>query len=220
MLVFLRVENVFETDNAKNNDTINATKKIVGEVDLLEFLDSRGGSLVTNVPQLDVEDLTSWKDRFLVYLDGLEPFLLEILENGPFVPNLLHPHLKTFYLNLKSTGLVKETYTRLRILLNELENKDVKSAQAEVNATFFNSLPKKRLSMNQTQRAKNSIKNDNLATLFGKYNYEEELIDQMYESKTKRFTIQISTSKPLISNTYVHDSDSDVEDDTRRSNEF
>ncbi|GJX09599.1 hypothetical protein Tco_0199458 [Tanacetum coccineum] len=70
---------------------------------------------------------------------------------------------------------VKETYTGQEILLNELENKDVKIAQAEVNVTFVNNLPKKWLSMNQTQRANNSIKNDRLTTLFGKYNYEEEL---------------------------------------------
>ncbi|GKD21851.1 retrovirus-related pol polyprotein from transposon TNT 1-94 [Tanacetum coccineum] len=115
---------------------------------------------------------------------------------------------------------VKETYTRLKILLNELENKDVKIPQAEVNATFVNNLPKKWLSMNQTQRANNSIKNDSLATLFGKYNYEEELIDQIYESETKRFTIQSSTSKALISNTCSQDSDSDVEEDTKSSSEF
>ncbi|GKD80683.1 hypothetical protein Tco_1347522 [Tanacetum coccineum] len=74
--------------------------------------------------------------------------------------------------------------------------------------------------MNQTQRANNSIKNERLPTLFGTYNYEEELIDQIYESETKRFTIQSSTSKALISNTCSQDSDSDVEEDTRSSSEF
>ncbi|GKC53994.1 hypothetical protein Tco_1076739 [Tanacetum coccineum] len=108
---------------------------------------------------------------------------------------------------------VKETFTRLKILLNELENKGVKIPQAEVNATFVNSLPKKWLSMNQTQRANNSIKNGSLATLFGKYNYE-------YESETQRFTIQSSTSKALFSNTCIQDSDSDVKEDTRSSSEF
>nr|GEU54715.1 hypothetical protein [Tanacetum cinerariifolium] len=48
----------------------------------------RGGSHVTNVPEFDKEDFSSWKDRFLVYLDGLEPYLLEVLKNGPFVPML------------------------------------------------------------------------------------------------------------------------------------
>ncbi|GJY97539.1 hypothetical protein Tco_0514449 [Tanacetum coccineum] len=77
---------------------------------------------------------------------------------------------------------VNGTFTRLKCLLHDLENNDVSIPQDEVNATFVNSLPRKWLSMNQTQGANNSIKNDCLATLYGKYNYEEGLIDQIYES--------------------------------------
>ncbi|GKD13963.1 retrovirus-related pol polyprotein from transposon TNT 1-94 [Tanacetum coccineum] len=115
---------------------------------------------------------------------------------------------------------VNATFTRLKCLLNDIENNGVTIPQAEVNATFVNSLPRKWLSMNQTQRANNSIKNDSLATLYGKYNYEEGLIDQIYESETERFSIQASSSKALISNTQFQDSDSDVEEDQRTSNEF
>ncbi|GJV71663.1 hypothetical protein Tco_1491658 [Tanacetum coccineum] len=50
--------------------------------DLPQLLNSRGGSHVTNVSAFDVDDFTSWKDRFLVYLDGFEPYILKILENG------------------------------------------------------------------------------------------------------------------------------------------
>ncbi|GJW44157.1 hypothetical protein Tco_0072956 [Tanacetum coccineum] len=114
---------------------------------------------------------------------------------------------------------VNGTFIRLKCLLNDLENNCVIIPQAEVNATFVNSLPRKWLSMNQTQRA-NSIKNDRLATLYGKYNYEEGLIDQIYESETQRFTIQASSSKALISNNQFQDSDSDVEEDLRSGNEF
>ncbi|GJT64044.1 retrovirus-related pol polyprotein from transposon TNT 1-94 [Tanacetum coccineum] len=53
---------------------------------LPQLLDSRGGSHVTNVPAFDKEDFTSWKVRFLVFLDGLEPYLLKTLKDGPFVP--------------------------------------------------------------------------------------------------------------------------------------
>ncbi|GKD01582.1 retrovirus-related pol polyprotein from transposon TNT 1-94, partial [Tanacetum coccineum] len=74
---------------------------------------------------------------------------------------------------------VNGTFTRLKFLLNDLENNGVSIPQAKVNATFVNSLPRKWLSMNQTQRANNSIKNDTLAALYGKYNYEEGLIDQI-----------------------------------------
>ncbi|GJV06487.1 retrovirus-related pol polyprotein from transposon TNT 1-94 [Tanacetum coccineum] len=111
------------------------------------------------------------------------------------------------------------TYTRLKCLLNDLECNGVYISQAEVNATFVNSLPRKWLSMNQTQRANNSIKNDTLATLYGKYHYEEDLIYDIYESQTQKFTIQASSSKALVSN-HVQDSDSDVEEDIRTSNEF
>nr|GEW00310.1 hypothetical protein [Tanacetum cinerariifolium] len=52
-------ETAFETDNTNNNGTNNVT---------------------TN------EYFSSWKDRFLVYLDRLEPYLIEILENEPYVP--------------------------------------------------------------------------------------------------------------------------------------
>ncbi|GJY88863.1 hypothetical protein Tco_0503491 [Tanacetum coccineum] len=229
-------------DNTNNTGTNNVTPNVVVSEDLPQLLDTRGGSHVTNVLDFDVEDFSSWKDRFLVYLDGLEPYLLEIIENGPFVPksplststNILpkpknNGYIRTDGLLIKIRDLkapsflgekVQGTITRMKILLNDLENKGVFIPQAEVNATFVNSLPRKWLSMNQTQRANNSIKNDSLHTLFGKYNYEEGLIDQIYESETQRFTIQSSTSKALISNTCIQDSESDVEEDTRSSSEF
>ncbi|GJY42211.1 retrovirus-related pol polyprotein from transposon TNT 1-94 [Tanacetum coccineum] len=195
------------------------------------------------------KDFTSWKVRFLVFLDGLEPYLLKTLEDGPFVPmsslsttknplpkrqnqwsnaesrlanqdkrlksiiisclpndvmksvikcktakemwnDLILAHegpsdtrdTKIAALRLKFNAFkslegekVMGTFTRLKCLLNDLENNGVTIPQAEVNATFVNSLPRKWLSMNQTQRANNSIKNDSLATLYGKYNYEEDV---------------------------------------------
>ncbi|GJZ37097.1 ribonuclease H-like domain-containing protein [Tanacetum coccineum] len=67
-------------------------------------------------------------------------------------------------------------------------------------------------------KANNSIKNDTLAALYGKYNYKEGLIDQIYESESTRFSLQ--GSKALFSNPAMHDSDSDIEEDERRSSEF
>nr|GEU51671.1 retrovirus-related Pol polyprotein from transposon TNT 1-94 [Tanacetum cinerariifolium] len=115
---------------------------------------------------------------------------------------------------------VNGTYNQLKCLLNDLENNRVIISQSEVNATFVNSLLRKWLSMNQTQRANNTIKNDSLAALYGKYHYEEGLIDDIYASKTQRFTIHTSSSKSLISNNHFQDSDSDVEEDNRTNNEF
>ncbi|GJW02741.1 hypothetical protein Tco_1561597 [Tanacetum coccineum] len=115
---------------------------------------------------------------------------------------------------------VNGTFIRLKCLLNDLENNGVIIPQAEVNATFVNSLLRKWMSMNRTQMANNSIKNGCLATLYGKYNYEEGLVDQIYESESQRFSIHASSLKALISNTQFQDSDSDIEKDQRTNNEF
>ncbi|GJR31237.1 hypothetical protein Tco_1107469 [Tanacetum coccineum] len=84
---------------------------------------------------------------------------------------------------------VMGTFTRLKCLLNDLENNGVTIPQAEVNATFVNSLPRKWLSMNQTQRANNSIK-----TIVWLHYMESTIMRK--------------------------DSDLDVEEDQRTSNEF
>ncbi|GJR58015.1 hypothetical protein Tco_1500177 [Tanacetum coccineum] len=221
--------NTNRVDTMPINDTINTTTitnvaQNVVDKNLSQLLDSRGGSHVTNVPEFDKHDFTSWKVRFLVFLDGLEPYILKTLEDGSFVPMSSlstsdNPLPKHAFKSLKGEK-VNGTFTRLKCLLNDLENNRVIIPQAEVNATFVNSLPKKWLSMNQTQRANNSIKNDSLATMFGKYNYEEGRVDQIYESETQRFTIHASSSKALISNNQFQDSDSDVEEDKMTRNQF
>ncbi|GJT67574.1 retrovirus-related pol polyprotein from transposon TNT 1-94 [Tanacetum coccineum] len=203
------------TDHINTTSTINVSQSVVDE-NLPQLLDSRGGSHVTNVPAFDKEDFTNWKVRFLVFLDGLEPYLLKTLEDGPFVPmsslstfenplpkrqnqwsnaespvikckiakemwnGLILAHegpsdtrdTKITALKLKFNAFkslegekVNGTFIRLKCFLNDLENNGVTIPQAEVNATFVNSLPRKWLSINQTQRANNSIKNDCLATL-------------------------------------------------------
>nr|GEX37279.1 hypothetical protein [Tanacetum cinerariifolium] len=250
-------------DTMPTNATPNVSQSVVDE-NLPQVLDSRGGSHVTNVPNFDKDDFTSWKVRFWVFLDGLKPYLLKTLKDGPFVPmsslstskNPLPKHqnqwsnaeshlanqdkrLKTHEgpsntrdtkiaaLRLKFNAFkslegekVLRTFKRLKCLLNDLENNGIIIPQAKVNATFVNILLRKWLSMNQTQRANNSIKNDSLASLYGKYSYEEGMIDEIYELETQRFTIQASSSKALISNNHFQDSDSYVEEDQRTRNEF
>ncbi|GKA89569.1 hypothetical protein Tco_0811381 [Tanacetum coccineum] len=114
-----------------------------------------------------------WTQRFLVFLDGLEPYLLKTLEDGPFVPmsslstsenplpkrqnqwsnaesRLANQDKRLKTLRLKFNAFkslegekVNGTFTRLKCLLNDLENNGVTIPQAEVNAIFVNSLPRK-----------------------------------------------------------------------------
>ncbi|GJZ59045.1 hypothetical protein Tco_0614861 [Tanacetum coccineum] len=249
-----RVDTMPTNDNPNTIPTTNVSQSIADE-NLPQLFDSRGWSHVTNVPNFDKDDFTSWKVRFLVFLDGLEPYLLKTLEDGPFVPMLILStskiHLpkcqnqwsnvesrlanqdkclksiiisclpndvmksvikcktakeiwndlilahegpsdirdtKIAALRLKFNAFkslegekVNGTFTRLKCLLNDLKNT---IPQAKINATFVNSLPRKWLSMNQTHNANNFIKKDCLATLYGKNNYKEGPMDQIYESET------------------------------------
>ncbi|GJV87727.1 hypothetical protein Tco_1531665 [Tanacetum coccineum] len=288
-----RVDMMPNIKTTNTSPTINVSRSVDDDLLLPQLLDSRGGSHITNVPTFDKDDFTSWKIRFLVFLDGLEPYLITTLENGPFVPmsylstpanplpkrqnqwsnaenclanqdkrlkrikyKICLPNdvmksvikyktakemwtelclayegpsdtkdTKIAALRLKFNAFkalegekVNGTYTRLKCLLNDLENNGVIISQSEVNATFVNNLPSKWMSMNQTQRANNSIKNDSLAALYGKYHYEEGLIDDIYAFKTQRFAIQASSLKALISNNHFQDSDSDVEEDNIMEN--
>ncbi|GJU42727.1 hypothetical protein Tco_1195684 [Tanacetum coccineum] len=160
-------------------------------------------------------------------LNRTDPIPVDITNNNTttnVAQNVVNEDLLNFLIQeeidlvLAYEGPSETKDTKIAIL--RLKFNAFKALEAEVNAIFVNSLPIKWLSMNQTQRANNSIKNDTLAALYGKYNYKESMIDQIYESETQRFTIQAFSSKALISNPLIQDSDSDVEEDTRSSSEF
>ncbi|GKA68546.1 hypothetical protein Tco_0768463 [Tanacetum coccineum] len=204
-----RVDTMPSTKNINTTTITNVGQNGVNE-NLPQLLDSRGGSLVSNVPKFDKDDFTSWIIRFLVFLDG---------PSDTRDTKIAALRLKFNAFKALEGEKLNGTYTRLKCLLNDLENNGVFISQSEVNAAFLNSLPRKWLSMNQTQRANNSIKSDSQAALYGKYHYKESLIDDIYESQTQRFTIQTSSSKALVSNNF-QDNDSDVEKDNRSSNEL
>ncbi|GJV86466.1 retrovirus-related pol polyprotein from transposon TNT 1-94 [Tanacetum coccineum] len=80
-----RVDTMPSTENINTTTTTNVGKNGVDE-NLPQLLDCRGGSHVSNVPKFDKDNFTSWKIMFLVFLDGLEPYLMTTLEEGPYVP--------------------------------------------------------------------------------------------------------------------------------------
>nr|GEU35551.1 copia protein [Tanacetum cinerariifolium] len=81
-----RVDTMPTTTNPINTTTMTNVAQSVVDENLPQLLDSRGGSYVRNVLAFDKENFISWNVRFLVFLDGLEPYLLKTLEDGPFVP--------------------------------------------------------------------------------------------------------------------------------------
>ncbi|GJS05583.1 reverse transcriptase domain-containing protein [Tanacetum coccineum] len=109
--------------------------------DLPQLLDSKRGSHVINFLAFDVDDFTSWKDRFLFYLDGLEPYLLDILENGPFAPkslastskNILIKPLKQCHERPSNTRDTKVASLILKFnAFKALEGKKVKDSDSDI----------------------------------------------------------------------------------------
>ncbi|GJW69719.1 retrovirus-related pol polyprotein from transposon TNT 1-94 [Tanacetum coccineum] len=148
-------------------------------------------ALESNIRRIRVKDIVKEvKDYLKIYSSAGMDISSVVDEN---LPQLLDSRGGSHIVNVpafdKEDFTINGTFTRLKCLLNDLENNGVCIPQVEVNATFVNSLPRKWLSMNQTQRANNSIK-------------------------------MIAWPLCMASTIMRKDSDSDVEEDQRTSNEF
>ncbi|GJS17991.1 hypothetical protein Tco_0412463 [Tanacetum coccineum] len=116
-----------------------------------------------------------------------------------------------------------QTFTRYKALMNELVNDGIKLSKLEINTGFINGLPKKWLSFCQSLRNTNHMKDSELASLFGKLKYEENLIDSIYETKkNKSLVTAIPMSTAFFSSSIVQDfQDSpDDEENTKSSQEY
>ncbi|GJS40883.1 hypothetical protein Tco_0565926 [Tanacetum coccineum] len=78
--------------------------------------------------------------------------------------------------------------------MNELVNDGIKLSKLEINTGFINGLPKKWLSFCQSLRNTNHVKDSKLASLFGKLKYEENLIDNIYETEEEKTLVSVSNS--------------------------
>ncbi|GJW18652.1 retrovirus-related pol polyprotein from transposon TNT 1-94 [Tanacetum coccineum] len=120
----------------------------------------------------------------------------------------------------KDGETLTQTFTRYKALMNELANDGIKLSKLEINIGFINRLPKKWLSFCQSLRNTNHVKDSELASLFGKLKYEENLIDNIYETEKNKSLISVTPlSNAFISTFIVPDfQDSpDDEEDTRSS---
>nr|GEV76558.1 retrovirus-related Pol polyprotein from transposon TNT 1-94 [Tanacetum cinerariifolium] len=164
---------------------------------------------------------------------------LELGRSGDCVPLTMEPKLTDDqmnsiinYLTAKSTwndlilyhegpSDVKES--RYKALMTELVNDGITLSKLEINTGFINGLPKKWLSFCQSLRNTNQVKESELASLFGKLKYEENLIDSMYETKNeKSFFSTTPLSTAFFSTSIVQDFQDkpDDEEDTRSSQEY
>ncbi|GKD64066.1 hypothetical protein Tco_1306174 [Tanacetum coccineum] len=220
-------------DTINTTTTTNVSQSVVDE-NLPQLLDSRGGSHVTNVPAFD-------KDIIISCLpNDVMKSVIKCKTAKEMWNDLIFAHegpsntrdTKIAALRLKFNAFkslegekVNGTFTRLKCLLNDLENNGVTIPQTEVNSTFVNSLPRKWLSMNQTQRANNSIKNEMKLD----YNYKGKYkglkaemvvltkrIDDMTKGKSEKGKKDKEKSeKGLLAESFDWDNESVSSDDER-----
>ncbi|GJQ92580.1 hypothetical protein Tco_0003719 [Tanacetum coccineum] len=107
--------------------------------------------------------------------------------------------------------------------MNELVNDGIKLSKLEINTGFINGLPKKWLDFCQSLRNTNQVKESELASLFGKLKYEENLINNIYDTnKEKTLVPATPLSTAFFSTSILQDSQDslDDEEDTRSSQEY
>nr|GEW62048.1 hypothetical protein [Tanacetum cinerariifolium] len=124
--------------------------------------------------------------------------------------------------NFKEDESLTQTFTRYKALINKLVNDGIKLSMLEIHTGFINGLPKKWLAFCQGLKNINHVKEYELASLFSKLKYEENLINSIYDTnKEKTLVPATSLSTSFFSSFIVQDfQDSpDDEEDTRSSQE-
>ncbi|GJZ34371.1 hypothetical protein Tco_0580188, partial [Tanacetum coccineum] len=102
-------------------------------------------------------------------------------------------------------------------------NDGIKLSKLKINTGFINGLPKKWLAFYQSLRNTNHVKEYELASLCGKLKYEENLINNIYDTNKEKTIVHVTLlSTTFFSSSIVQDfQDSpDDEEDTRSSQEY
>ncbi|GKC39542.1 hypothetical protein Tco_1051926, partial [Tanacetum coccineum] len=108
----------------------------------------------------------------------------------------------------KPSESLSQTYTHYKTLLNELVNDDVTLSKHEINVGFVNSLPEKWLSFSEGLRNANYTQTLDLADIYRRFVYEDNLISWRYFD-TMKGLITTPSNSPIstafFSNNIVQD---------------
>ncbi|GJS92430.1 hypothetical protein Tco_0799398 [Tanacetum coccineum] len=178
---------------------------------------------------------TNVKDRFLVYLDGLEPYLLKVLENGPFVPmsplsTSTNPLTKPLNQWLPEDIKLANQDKRLKSIIisclpNDVMKSVIKCTTAKAIWTDlilahegpYNTRDTKIVALRLKCNAFKALEGEKVQ---GTYTRLKVLLNDLENNGVSISQAEASISKALISNTYLLESNSDVKEDTRSSSEF
>ncbi|GJY23314.1 retrovirus-related pol polyprotein from transposon TNT 1-94, partial [Tanacetum coccineum] len=162
------------------------------------------------------------------HIIGIKPQFENIIKNGPFIPiaaGQRKPEGQWTGDERKAANLDQRLKSLIiyKALMNELVNDVIQLSKLKINTNFINGLPKKWLSFCQSLRNINHVKDYELASLFGKLKYEENLIDSIYETEKNKSLVSTTPLSTAFFSTFIvqdiQDSPND-EEDTRSSPEY
>ncbi|GJU39122.1 hypothetical protein Tco_1192079 [Tanacetum coccineum] len=206
-----------------------AAKSIVSQL-----VDKKGGSYSAIAPKPEPRKFNKWKKHDIMesviscmtakatWTDLVNSFEgpLDTMEN-----KIMDLKIKYQTFRAKPSESLSQTYTRYKTLLNELSNDGVNLFKHEINVGFVNSLPKKWLTFSQGLRNANHTQTLDLADIYQRFVYEDNLIQRRYFNTNKALiTTPSSTaiSTAFFSNNVIQDfqENSDDEVDERSSEEY
>ncbi|GJX90784.1 hypothetical protein Tco_0344110 [Tanacetum coccineum] len=167
------------------------------------------------------EYFSNWRDRFLVYFDRLEPYLIEILENGPFVPmlplststnQLVKPQKKW---SPEDRRLANQDKRLKSIIISCLPNDIMKYV---IKCTTAKAMW---IDLVLAHEGPSETKDTKIAALRLKFNAFKALEGEKVNATFTRLKCLLNDLENNgVSYPHAEDSDSDVEEDTRSSSEF
>ncbi|GJU14244.1 hypothetical protein Tco_1142210 [Tanacetum coccineum] len=186
-------------------------------VEVPQTLEYRGSQL-NAAPVLEVKNFTNWKKRFMCHILGIEPKFENIIKNGPFIP-ITAGQKKPKGQWTRDERKAANIDQRLKSLIMSVLPDD--QMNSVINCLTAKSTWDDLILYHE---GPSDVKeNYELASLFGKLKYEENLIDNIYETeKNKSLVSATPLSTALISTSIVQDiQDSpDDEEDTRSNHEY
>ncbi|GJS54570.1 hypothetical protein Tco_0627932 [Tanacetum coccineum] len=193
-----------------------------------QTLEYRGGQL-NAAPVLEVKNFTNWKMRFMCHIISIEPQFENIISNGPYIPmeaGQRKPEVQWILNERKAANLDQRLKSLIMYVLPDDQINSVincltaKSTWNDLILYHERPFDVKESRIMDTFKFKEESE---LASLFGKLKYEENLIDSIYGTnkvKTLVFATPLSTafcSTSIVQN--FQDSPND-EEDARSNQEY
>ncbi|GKC35083.1 hypothetical protein Tco_1047467 [Tanacetum coccineum] len=181
--------------------------------DVPHLVDKKGCGYATIAPKLDPGKFNKWKKRMLCYLVGMEPYYLKRIKDGPFQPKTADgdAKLESQWTPDERRLVVQDQHLK-SIIMSCLPDDIMESVISCVSAkkhglTWFTAL-KKWLTFSHGLRNANHTQTLNLADIYGRFVYEDNLIQRRY-SKTKKALITTPSSTAIstafFSNNVIQD---------------